>query len=768
MRFEYTAKSTACSMFAAVLMAGAACHPQIASTTTSTMEPPRVANLHAFARLYGVLRWFHPSDAAAVIDWDRFAIDGVRRIIGVPDAQTRRAVLGELIAPFAPTVHIGSAGEPFPDEPALHPASIEGLEVVAWEHEGFGDSILVSAYATKRRHRPRTTPVEGAPFAALWQSLDATAYRGMRVRLRGHLRTAGHAQGQLWLRVDRGDAVGFFDNMDDHPVVGASWAAAEVIGTVDADATRIVFGPLMSGGGIAWYDDVELAMQAPGGAWTPIAIRDPGFESSEPTAGWSRGNGRPGRESLAGWNVTLDHDRPASGTAALRLEQATQVTSDELFADAPRPGETIDVDLGAGLRARVPLALYSKGERTIGDDPEAARRSQPAVSPQAGGAGFDAAAGIADVIVLWNVLQHFWPYWDLISSDWSAELDTALRDALDDRTTDEHTSTLRRLAAAAPDAHASTSCPGESMRAYPRFIAELIEGKVVVTASGDSTVMRGDIVVSVDGRSASDELAAASSLISGAPQWKVARACRELGVGPIGSTLKIGLVRNGVNIEASVRRGDWMPAQYSHPAIERLEDGVYYVDLDRASMADIDAMMDRLAAAPGVVFDLRGYPNGNHKLLSHLLTRPDDSKAWLSVPRVIRPDHTPSSITSWNSQGWEMPVLEPHISGRVAFLTGPRAASYAESVMGLVEHYHLGEIVGSATAGTNGNVIEVGEPTGCRTRLTGMRVTKHDGSQHHLVGVLPTIPAPRTIAGVTAGRDEVLEKALVYVRTGAR
>src|SRR5262249_14790964 len=156
-----------------------------------------------------------------------------------------------------------------------------------------------------------------------------------------------------------------------------------------------------------------------------------------------------------------------------------------------------------------------------------------------------------------------------------------------------------------------------------------------------------------------------------------------------------------------------------------------------------DAVMDRLAAAPGVVLDLRGYPAGNHKLLSHLLTRPDDSKAWLSVPRVIRPDHTPASIASWNSQGWEMPVLQPHIAGRVAFLTGPRAVSYAESVMGLVEHYHLGEIVGSATAGTNGNVIVVGGPTGCRARLTGLRVTKHDGSRHHLVGVLPTIPATR-------------------------
>lgn len=45
-----------------------------------------------------------------------------------------------------------------------------------------------------------------------------------------------------------------------------------------------------------------------------------------------------------------------------------------------------------------------------------------------------------------------------------------------------------------------------------------------------------------------------------------------------------------------------------------------------------------------------------------------------------------------------------------------------------------------------------------------LRVTKHDGTGHHLVGVQPTLPASRTIAGVAVGRDEALEAALAYVR----
>jgi hypothetical protein len=41
-----------------------------------------------------------------------------------------------------------------------------------------------------------------------------------------------------------------------------------------------------------------------------------------------------------------------------------------------------------------------------------------------------------------------------------------------------------------------------------------------------------------------------------------------------------------------------------------------------------------------------------------------------------------------------------------------------------------------------------------------MRVLKHDGSQHHMIGIRPTIPFARTQAGVAAGRDEVLERGL--------
>ena len=757
--------------FLTMLFASVACRGGSAGVTSPvTIASPRVTNLHAFARLYGVVRWFHPSDAAAAIDWDRFAIEGARRIMDAPDAHALRTRLTELFVPIAPTAHIVGTDEEFPSEPALHPKSTAGLEVVAWQHKGYGDSATaVGGYASKRRHRGRTVAVPGALLVALSQSVDATPYRGTRIRLRGKLRTANHAQGRLWLRVDRGEASGFFDNMARHPVISGAWANAEIVGTVDADATAIVFGQLMRGSGTAWYDDLELAAQGKDGAWRPIEIQDGGFEASDPLKVWHPGTGRAGRyQSIDGWSVTTDRDRPASGASSLRIEAVTKVVTEELFATAPTPGEIVDIDLGSGLRARVPIALYSKDGHTIGDDPGAALRAQATPAPSSlppsstTPVGFDVVAGVADVIVVWNVLEHFWPYWNIVPVDWLAELDVALADVLENHNVDDHVVTLQRLTAVAPDGHASTSCPGETETAFPPFAVDLVEGQVVVTASADQAIERGDVIVSVDGRPAAQVLAAEEALISGSPQWKVVRGLARFARGAIGSTLAVRIHRGTADLSVNVARIDHdVTEEPSHPSIERLKDGVYYVDLGRAPMADIDAVMDRLATAPGVIFDLRGYPNGNAQVLSHLLTRPDDADTWLAAPLVIRPDH-PSAVL-WETEGWNLPVLQPHISGRVAFLTGPGAISQAESFMELVEHYHLGQIVGAATAGTNGDIAQIAEPTGCGTTFTGRRVTKLDGSRHHLLGVQPTIPASRTIAGVAAGRDEVLEKALAYV-----
>ena len=65
-----------------------------------------VDNAVAFARLYGVVRYFYPSDAAANLDWNRFAIHGMKQVRGAGDGSALEATLLRLFSPLGPGIEV--------------------------------------------------------------------------------------------------------------------------------------------------------------------------------------------------------------------------------------------------------------------------------------------------------------------------------------------------------------------------------------------------------------------------------------------------------------------------------------------------------------------------------------------------------------------------------------------------------------------------------------------------------------------------------------
>lgn len=75
-------------------------------------------------------------------------------------------------------------------------------------------------------------------------------------------------------------------------------------------------------------------------------------------------------------------------------------------------------------------------------------------------------------------------------------------------------------------------------------------------------------------------------------------------------------------------------------------------------------------------------------------------------------------------------------------------------------------IIGSQTAGADGNVSKVRLPGGIYTYITGLGIYYPDGGETQRVGIVPDIVVRPTIAGIRAGRDELLERALDYINSG--
>jgi C-terminal processing protease CtpA/Prc len=671
-------------------------------------------------------------------------------------------------------------------------------------------------------------PQEGM-FGNLMQSVRADGYRLRRIKLRAAIRVQGpQTRAQMWLRLDRADrSMAFLENSTRNPVTSAEWTTAEIEADVPEEASYIALGFMLFGPGSAWVDDVSLDItgeiqkdkselarpmsaqelanvtafarlygyvrffhpsdQAAAADWETLAVQGvravAGAGSAAELAAALRSFFEPVAPLVQVYETgkTPKAAELPRGPQVLRYQHTgvgmptSWVTYSPYKSERPkRPAEgekmpePFVADLGGGVSVRVPLAVYADAEGTLPHREIPARKIYDRTAE-------DRATRLADVVIAWNIFQHFYPYFDVVKTDWPGELSRALRSAATDNGPAEFTKTLQRLVAALHDGHGRVGGPREAPWTQPAITMDWIDDQFIVTRvqkAAPEGIAPGDRVLKIDGRPIAQAAEDERALISAATEgWMRSRLAGEL------SRCKADAKKMTLEIEPYAARGTSKTAElpcgqpkfkdpetYTEPRpakIAELEPGIMYVDLDRVTDADWKEVQPQLEKAKGIIFDMRGYPGQpGIQALAHLTDNTIRSARW-NIPQPGMPDRLDFPFVE---SGWPVPPQKPYYSAKRVFLTDGRAISYAETVMGIVEAFKLGEIVGAPTAGTNGNVNPLRLPGGYTVSWTGMKVLKHDGSQHHGVGIRPTVPASRTRKGVSEEKDEVLLKGLEVVK----
>ena len=75
-------------------------------------------------------------------------------------------------------------------------------------------------------------------------------------------------------------------------------------------------------------------------------------------------------------------------------------------------------------------------------------------------------------------------------------------------------------------------------------------------------------------------------------------------------------------------------------------------------------------------------------------------------------------------------------------------------------------VIGSATAGADGNVTAVRLPGGYSTYFSGLEVLYPDGSQTQQTGIRINIKVEPTVTALKQGKDEVLQRAIEFIESG--
>ena len=106
---------------------------------------------------------------------------------------------------------------------------------------------------------------------------------------------------------------------------------------------------------------------------------------------------------------------------------------------------------------------------------------------------------------------------------------------------------------------------------------------------------------------------------------------------------------------------------------------------------------------------------------------------------------------------------EDYYQGKKVILINETTQSHAEFMTMKYRCTPNTIVMGSTTAGADGNCSYLILPGNFRATFTGLGVYYPDKSETQQIGILPDIEVKSTIQGIRQGRDEVLEAAIKYL-----
>jgi C-terminal processing protease CtpA/Prc len=374
---------------------------------------------------------------------------------------------------------------------------------------------------------------------------------------------------------------------------------------------------------------------------------------------------------------------------------------------------------------------------------------------------------------IWSIFHYFHPYKHLYGEDWDSLLPRFLVKMMKAANALEYHKTVAEMVAHIHDTHCFVSSP--VLREFygpapPPLTVRWIEQIVVIDRISEFEEMQaahlsqGDIVLKVDGHDVKermDELAA--HVAASTPQALHWRILNTLLNGAEGSPVTVTVKDGGGRVrDVSLPRSGRFAAALGRPAgdpIRLINENIGYVDLSRLPPERVDEMFEKFANTRAFIMDMRGYPQGTAWQIAPRLSAQDQPVAAQFRRNLVTADN----ISSYYFEQKIPPATGWHYSGKTVMRIDERTISQAEHSGLFYRTANQTKFVGSATNGANGDVPWFWAPGGIRINFSGHDVRHADGTQLQRVGLPPDIEVIPTIAGIRAGRDEVLEKAVEYL-----
>ncbi|MFD0751598.1 S41 family peptidase [Mucilaginibacter calamicampi] len=388
----------------------------------------------------------------------------------------------------------------------------------------------------------------------------------------------------------------------------------------------------------------------------------------------------------------------------------------------------------------------------------------------------DAGYRLLSLYRYWNMIQYFFPNRHLIG-DWDKVLPEFIPKFIANTDAESYALTVIELISRIHDTHGflpSNKIIDNYVGAYaPPFKASFIENQLVITGyHKDSTVVKnqvkkGDIIKAINGVPVEDLIKKYSPLTSASNQ---AALMRDM---PLDYLLrsqkpvfKFDILSSNELHKVSIDAVKYnyvdfaainTPAPNS-PGYYLLNKDIGYVYPARYSNKTLPAIKKLFANTKGIIVDMRCYPADEMSFsFTEYIKQGKASFVKFTRPSLEKPGY----FAFDQSLGIRPPANA--YKGKVVVIVNETSQSNAEYTTMAFQSSTNVTVIGSTTAGADGNVSYITLPGDLRTAISGIGILYPDGTESQRVGVKIDKPLKPTIAGVKAGKDELLEEAVKII-----
>ncbi|MHA2031076.1 MAG: S41 family peptidase [Candidatus Kariarchaeaceae archaeon] len=378
----------------------------------------------------------------------------------------------------------------------------------------------------------------------------------------------------------------------------------------------------------------------------------------------------------------------------------------------------------------------------------------------------------------WNIVQYFSPYKYAIGEDWNKVLDESIPKFIKAKDALEYRLESLKLIGRINDTHANIWGQDSILsdyhgKYYSPVQVKFIEDQLVITGYynndlGEKTGLKiGDIILYIN------DIEVNEILIDKLPFYPASNystKLRDIAKNILrgnNKKTKLGILSDNKRTIRMIERYlpdslnlkiDWA---YNKPnsCYKFITENIGYIYLGNIKSNLIPTIFKKFKDTKGIVIDIRNYP-------SEFVVF---SMGKYLVPRQM--EFVKFTKGNINYPGWfdwtnTIKVGEENADfykGKVVILINEITLSQAEYTTMAFRTSPNAVVVGSTTAGADGNVSPFYLPGNIRTMITGIGVYYSDGQETQRVGIIPDIEIKPTIGGIKNGRDELLEKAIEII-----